>query len=44
MSNLPDAPPSKTVFVWAAYRQALRDLTETFASPDLVVRPTTPGG
>lgn len=28
---------------WAAYRQALRDLPETFASPELVTWPTPPG-
>lgn len=27
---------------WADYRQALRDITETVASPDLVVWPITP--
>lgn len=27
---------------WDVYRQALRDLTETYASPDLVVWPTSP--
>lgn len=33
---------SKLVEAWRVYRQALRDITETFAHPDEVVWPKTP--
>lgn len=39
-SQLPDAPVDKEA--WATYRRALRDITETFATPDAVVWPTKP--
>lgn len=39
-TQLPDAPVDKAA--WATYRQALRDITETFSAPDLVVWPTQP--
>ena len=36
-----DAPLSAEVVVaWAEYRQALRDITETFATPEAVIWPT----
>lgn len=38
-----DAPLTVEVkAAWATYRQALRDLTEDYASPDVVVWPTRP--
>lgn len=39
-TQLADAPVDKAA--WATYRQALRDITETFATPDAVVWPTQP--
>lgn len=39
----PDYPMSETLREeWLAYRQALRDITTVYASPDLVVWPTKP--
>lgn len=41
----PDYPLSDLqLTVVSAYRQALRDITETFASPDDVIWPAEPGG
>ncbi len=38
-----DAPlTSEAVVAWAAYRQALRDITEAFTSPDLIEWPAPP--
>lgn len=39
-TQLADAPVDKDA--WATYRQSLRDITETFATPDAVVWPTKP--
>ena len=39
-TQMPDWPGNKQV--WADYRQALRDITETFDSPEKVVWPTKP--
>ena len=39
-TQLADAPVDKAA--WATYREALRDITETFATPDAVVWPTKP--
>ena len=39
-TQLADAPVDKAT--WATYREALRDITETFATPDAVVWPTKP--
>lgn len=39
-TQLADAPVDKPA--WATYREALRDITETFATPDAVVWPTKP--
>lgn len=39
-TQLADAPVNKPA--WATYREALRDITETFATPDAVVWPTKP--
>ena len=39
-TQLADAPVDKTS--WAFYRQALRDITETFSTPDAVVWPSEP--
>lgn len=42
-TQMPDSPMTETVRAeWATYRQVLRDLTTTFASPDLVVWPVSP--
>ena len=39
-TQLADAPVDKTA--WATYRQSLRDITETFATPASVVWPVKP--
>ena len=39
-TQLADAPVDKAA--WASYRETLRDITETFATPDAVVWPTKP--
>lgn len=39
-TQLADAPVDKAA--WATYRESLRDITETFATPDAVVWPTKP--
>ena len=39
-TQLADAPVDKAA--WASYREALRDITETFATPDAVVWPARP--
>ncbi len=39
-TQLADAPVDAAA--WATYREALRDITETFATPDAVVWPTKP--
>ena len=39
-TQLADAPVDKAA--WATYRQRLRDITETFTSPDDVVWPARP--
>ena len=39
-TQLSDAPVDKAV--WATYRERLRDITETFATPDEVVWPARP--
>ena len=42
-TQVADAPLNATAkAAWAAYRQALRDVPQTFASPDDVVWPTAP--
>lgn len=42
-TRLDDAPISESARQkWADYRQALRDLPQSFASPDAVVWPTAP--
>jgi hypothetical protein len=42
-TQLPDSPLSvQAKLDWATYRQALRDVTENFASPADVVWPTPP--
>lgn len=38
--DAPLSPEAKAE--WAAYRQALRDITEAFSSPDQVIWPTKP--
>jgi hypothetical protein len=40
-TQMPDCPGDKTA--WAVYRQTLRDLPQTYSSPDEVVWPTAPG-
>lgn len=40
-TQLPDVPETLKA-KWAVYRQQLRDITEAFATPDLVVWPDTP--
>ena len=39
-TQLADAPVNKDA--WASYREVLRDITETFATPDAVVWPPKP--
>lgn len=39
-TQLADAPVDKAA--WATYREALRNITETFATPDAVVWPARP--
>jgi hypothetical protein len=42
-TQLPDAPlTTEQKAAWAEYRQALRDLPETYTTPDEVVYPTPP--
>ena len=38
----PDATPKPSKEAWIAYRQALRDLPQTFSSPEEVVFPNKP--
>jgi len=38
---MPDFPGDKEA--WATYRQTLRDIPQTFASPADVIWPTAPG-
>lgn len=40
-TQMPDYPGDKAA--WATYRQALRDIPQTYSSPEEVVWPTTPG-
>lgn len=40
-TQLPDVPETIKA-KWSLYRQQLRDITQTFASPDLVVFPQPP--
>jgi hypothetical protein len=40
-TQMPDVP-AQTSAKWQAYRQALRDITTTFTSPDAVVWPEQP--
>lgn len=40
-TQFPDIP-EETKTAWHPYRQALRDITETYSSPDTVVWPTKP--
>jgi len=40
-TQMPDWPGDKTA--WATYRQALRDLPQTFENAEDVIWPTTPG-
>lgn len=42
-TQLPDVPEA-TRAAWVIYRQALRDLTETYATPAAVVWPQAPAG
>lgn len=37
-----DAQPKPSKEAWLTYRQALRDITKTFSSPEAVVWPTKP--
>ena len=41
-TTLPDAQPKPSKEAWLAYRQALRDITKTFSSPEAVIWPTKP--
>lgn len=42
-TQLPDAPLTDTErSAWADYRQALRDLPQVYATPDLVIWPEKP--
>jgi hypothetical protein len=41
-TTLPDATPKPNKGIWLAYRQALRDITKTYPSPETVVWPITP--
>ena len=40
-TQLPDFPEAKKV-EWATYRQALRDIPQTYATPEEVIWPTKP--
>lgn len=42
-TQFPDVPEA-TRAAWVAYRQALRDITETYATPAVVVWPQAPAG
>jgi hypothetical protein len=41
-ATLPDATPKPNKEAWLNYRQALRDITKTFSSPESVVWPIKP--
>ena len=41
-TTLPDAQPKPSKEAWLAYRQALRDITKTYQSPEAVIWPTKP--
>lgn len=41
-TTLPDAQPKPNKEAWLTYRQALRDITKTFSSPEAVIWPTKP--
>lgn len=41
-TTLPDAQPKPNKEVWLTYRQALRDITKTYSSPEAVIWPTKP--
>lgn len=45
-TQLADVPISRVeqITYWRIYRQALRDLTETYPTPDEVIFPTPPEG
>lgn len=40
-TQLPDFPPAKKT-EWATYRQALRDIPQTYTTPEEVIWPTKP--
>lgn len=40
--NMPDAQPKPSKEVWLTYRQALRDITKTYSSPEAVIWPQKP--
>jgi len=39
---IPDANPKPSKKAWLTYRQALRDIPQTFSTPEEVVRPNKP--
>jgi len=41
-TTLPDAQPKPNKEAWLNYRQALRDITKTYSSPEAVIWPTKP--
>ncbi len=41
-TTLTDAQPKPNKEAWLNYRQALRDITKTFSSPEAVIWPTKP--
>lgn len=41
-STLPDAQPKPNKETWLTYRQALRDITQTYSSPEAVIWPQKP--
>ena len=41
-TTLPDAQPKPNKEAWLTYRQALRDITKTYSSPEAVIWPTKP--
>ncbi len=41
-ATLPDATPKPNKEAWLSYRQALRDITKTYSSPEAVIWPTKP--
>jgi hypothetical protein len=41
-TTLPDATPKPNKEAWLNYRQALRDITKTFSSPEAVIWTTKP--